>query len=388
MTTENSKNQDNERLQERVSDLEFEVFRRLVIDRVRPVIMDLSDDDYEPVPEAIAKALIELGVPHEECTVHVMDGDLLTDTQHSRNTDGWTQVTTKDISLVRHFHDESAPVYRPDLLSDDPFGEAHWAMCRTPPVRSAIDVSWSHGTLSANSTEPNAFQSRDIETLAMLAEVLSEAFVRVEDLQLLKKQNQELREQTRLANVSQEIARTTLSSLDTNRVLDRLAEHIVSAGIFRSLAISLPDYESNHITLVRSLRRISDGSIVRRYPDGLGKAVDLESKDILAETVRTGEMQVAVEWDDRFAGARSPDLYRGQVAYFIPVQTGEKVAAVLATGSTTDEKEETLAKIKGFGFLLNQLAVALEHAELYRYAQLEATDPGHYGWAEHRDARG
>ena len=55
MPTGNSKDQEITRLQERVSQLEFEASRRDVTDRIRTVIHALSDDDYGPVLEEITK---------------------------------------------------------------------------------------------------------------------------------------------------------------------------------------------------------------------------------------------------------------------------------------------------------------------------------------------
>jgi hypothetical protein len=61
-----------------------------------------------------------------------------------------------------------------------------------------VDAPWSHGTLSVNSTEPNAFSTRDVEMLAMLSAVLSEAFIRVDDLRTLQECNQELQREARI----------------------------------------------------------------------------------------------------------------------------------------------------------------------------------------------
>ena len=187
-----------------------------------------------------------------------------------------------------------------------------------------------------------------------------------------KQAEEALQEKIRLENVCQKIAQTILSPFDRDEVLDHLGPHIINVGIFRSLAISLPDYESNSVEVVRVFNRLEDGSI--KQGADVGRRYSLNSKDILAETVRTGERQVAVEWDERFNGSHDPDFHRGSVAYFIPVKKGGQVVAVLATGSTIEEKEETLQRIGDIGFLLDQVAIALEHAGLYRTAQEEITE--------------
>ena len=178
-------------------------------------------------------------------------------------------------------------------------------------------------------------------------------------------------EKARIEYAIQQIAQVSLSSLRFDDVLDNLTKHIVGAGIFRSLAVSVPDYESNIIKTHRATVRRSDGSWIDSEAGDLGVTTDLDSKDVLAETVRKGEIQIAVEWDERFDARNARERYENNVAYFIPVKKGQKVVAVLATGSTVDQRQEMLAKIEMLRPLLAHVAVALENARLYREAQEE-----------------
>ena len=370
MTTGNFKDQDLARLQERVSLLEFEASRRDVIDRVRTVILELSDDDYEAVLEGVSEALTQLGVPYRACSVHLVAAGDQSLTQWVRGHTGWVRsALTDDVQIIRRFQRESAPVYRPDLTQDDPFGEAGWALGRTPPVRCIVDAPWSHGTLSINSGEPNAFQPQDIETLAMLAEVLSEAFVRVEDLRSLKKSNQQLLD-------LHEISRLTTSSLDREQVLDTVGGQVVRRGVFRSLMIALVDRQAHRVKVMRSFIREEDHIT---ETNEFGISYDLDDRDILAETVRTGETQIGVEWDERFTPPAhdpnfKPESRRGKVAYFIPVKAHDEVVAVVATGSTVEDQEETTQRLAELQPLWDQLAIALSNAALYEAAQKEIAE--------------
>jgi hypothetical protein len=76
-----------------------------------------------------------------------------------------------------------------------------------------VDAPWSDGTLSINSAEPNAFQPQDIETLAMLAGVLSEAFVRVQDLRKLADRKQALEWEARVREAEHAI-RLKIAEID------------------------------------------------------------------------------------------------------------------------------------------------------------------------------
>jgi PAS domain-containing protein len=76
--------------------------------------------------------------------------------------------------------------YRPDLLEEDPYQEREYIEAAYHhPVRSVIDIPFSHGTLGANSDRSNAFSSQDIAFLEELAKVLSEGFQRMSDLEHL-----------------------------------------------------------------------------------------------------------------------------------------------------------------------------------------------------------
>ena len=218
----------------------------------------------------------------------------------------------------------------------------------------------------------------------MFASVLSEGYVRYMDIaerkraeEALVKQtaqlsetNESLEEKERMLTAFDQIGLVTLSSLDLEQVLDNLAKQIVDAGIFRSLMIALVDEQTRSVEVVQNLFRDADGTMARRLDEVIGIRYDLDEDNITAEVARTGKMQVIVEWDARFDKSVSkPEDYGGQVAYFIPVKQGDRVLAVLATASRIEEKEERLHRIEVMRPLLNGVAIALEHARLYRALQ-------------------
>ncbi|MBT5057248.1 MAG: transporter substrate-binding domain-containing protein [Gemmatimonadetes bacterium] len=75
--------------------------------------------------------------------------------------------------------------HRTDLQAHDPHQElASWISPIDKP-RSIVDVPFSHGTLAANSLEPNAFTAY-LDMLSDIAGVLSEGFRRLDDLRALR----------------------------------------------------------------------------------------------------------------------------------------------------------------------------------------------------------
>ena len=87
------------------------------------------------------------------------------------------------------------PAYRPDLEAEDPHEEREQlGTSYGVPIRSVLDIPFSHGTLAVNSVQQNAFSQEQIKLLEEVAQVLSEGFRRVEDLRALEKHNGDLEE--------------------------------------------------------------------------------------------------------------------------------------------------------------------------------------------------
>lgn len=197
----------------------------------------------------------------------------------------------------------------------------------------------------------------------------------------LAEQNRLLEENTRLIRSYGQISSAIASSLDEGYVISTLAREIVMAGLLRSLSVALVEKESHSVRMVRSLTRSTgEGSLgpIRDTSNNLlGIKYDLDDPNITAEVARTGIMQVIDGWDDRFLdrwGGKTAeederlnrDKYQHRVSYFIPVVKSGDVLAVIATGSTAEQKEETLRKIGLMQPLVNQFAIALDNARLYR----------------------
>ena len=216
-----------------------------------------------------------------------------------------------------------------------------------------------------------------------------------EDIQQLEQRNRELEEKEHLLTAFHQMGKMTLSALSQDQILDNLAEQIIKAGILRSLMIALVHEEAQQVEVVRNYVCITDDEVKpeesiqisdRVVPMEEGRLVitdlritgtvyDLNEDNITAEVARSGQMQVISGWSVKFDDkAGDPEDREGKVAYFIPVKQGDRVVAVLATGSTIDEKEETLKRIGIMRFLLDQFAIALEHARLYENVQREIAE--------------
>jgi PAS domain S-box-containing protein len=341
-----------------------------------------SSDDIKDVLSVLKEGLHELEISFQDCGINLVDPHQVpaVGSINSLGREGeWLPFQKMwGHDLVYQFWKAGVPVYRRDLQAEDLYDERHYYPEHFGhSVRCVLDIPFAFGTLAVNSEKPDAFSQEDISDLEHLTIVLEEGFRRGEDLQSLERRNRELDEKDRLLVAFQQIAQTALSSLDLDQILDHLTTQITQAGIFRSLVISLVDEKARQVTQVRSVFRSVSEHTLQSDPDEIGISYSLDDKDILAETARTGEFQVGIEWDDRLTKKPNQDLMsgrKGQVAYFIPVKREDRVLAVLATGSMIEEKETMLHQVQVMQPLLDQIAIALEHARLYEEIQKEIKD--------------
>ena len=198
-----------------------------------------------------------------------------------------------------------------------------------------------------------------------------------------------LSERDRQLGSLHEIAEIVLSSLDLDRILDNLSRKIVEAGILRSVMLAVVDHENNAIEVVRSMRLNPADEFRRRDPDlrpgelakylreepaVIGFRYDLDDDNITAVCAKTGKLRVLESHHDAMLDSRfdnNPEYWENEkkVAYFIPVKHGDRVVAVIATGSTAAEKQITLERIELMTPMLDLFAIALNNANLYRELQ-------------------
>jgi K+-sensing histidine kinase KdpD len=181
--------------------------------------------------------------------------------------------------------------------------------------------------------------------------------------------SEEIEEKNRLLTAYNHISQAMMASLDLEKVLEALVVEVIQAGIFRSLMVALVDQAAHTVEVVQSVNRNdidAQGHIISKSAV-IGLKYSLDEKNITAQVAQTGEMQVIEEWDDRLdPSVDTPEKRQGKASYFIPVMHNDRAIAVLATGSTLAEKETTLQSIDKMGPLLDQVAIALENARLYK----------------------
>ena len=217
----------------------------------------------------------------------------------------------------------------------------------------------------------------------LLIDITQEHHAQVKEIQ----QTQIIHRHKQLLQAVDRLAQTVLSSLNLDHVLDTLSKSVLEAGIFQSLMLALVDEPNQCIEVVRSFQLVKDKKETPSFihltdlsskqqklhiqtDNGvLGLRYALNASNITAETARTGKMQMVETYDDNRLDRnfdKNPEDWQNKVAYFMPIKQNNRVLAVLATGSTADEKEEALQRIAILEPLLNTAAIAIAHAQLYR----------------------
>jgi signal transduction histidine kinase/ActR/RegA family two-component response regulator len=150
--------------------------------RVQQRIWEMrGPDDIANVWQTIVDSLRELEIPFDNCDINVVE---ISD-----------ERPDADLNIVEQIWRSGQVAYRPDLLSEDPFGErASIETSYEGTVRAVIDVPFSHGTLALNSLEIDPFSESHMQILQAFADELSAGFQRMDDLRSLEQRNRALEE--------------------------------------------------------------------------------------------------------------------------------------------------------------------------------------------------
>ena len=152
----------------------------------------VNSDDLQHVLDGIRLGLETVRIPFHHCSINVLDmsDPPMMYTYSSFGTDAISKQGEWMVSDADQFTVSTAEIwrrnetaYRRDLKVEDLYSERDSMSELYGSVSSIVDVPFSHGTLSVNSTEADAFSDQDIEFLQDLAEVLAEGFRRVDDLE-------------------------------------------------------------------------------------------------------------------------------------------------------------------------------------------------------------
>jgi signal transduction histidine kinase/CheY-like chemotaxis protein len=162
---------------------------------------------------------------------------------------------------------------------------------------------------------------------------------------LLSRTMSMLMERDRLLQAFQRIGQTILTHLDRDRILAVLAEQLVQTEVLDSFSISLLEQRGDQLEVIQCQKA-----------DGTCQSVTAPAP----EALRNATLQSGVHC------ITGPDK---SMVYYLPIRKGDKPLAVLEVHGSQAEHPTTLQRLAFMDPLLDLIAVALEHARLYRQAQ-------------------
>jgi PAS domain S-box-containing protein len=196
-------------VKEDITERKQEEGRRLARQRMLDEVWKMQGpDDTERLLDGLKSGLETLGVPFYACEINLIDasagGSPGTHSFSLLPSGEWRKIESEaEEGLILQIWRSGEPLYRSDLRREDLHREKEEIEDVYGSIRAVLDVPFSHGTLAVNSLEADAFPDRYIASLQVLAEVLSEGFRRLDDLQNLEEKENQLRQSQKMEAVGQ-----------------------------------------------------------------------------------------------------------------------------------------------------------------------------------------
>ncbi|RLG59502.1 MAG: hypothetical protein DRN95_01930 [Candidatus Hydrothermarchaeota archaeon] len=171
---------------------------RAALDRVRVSVYKMREsEDIKKVLVSLYEALKDVGVDFDDCSVQIVNEEKGIFESYfvisGRMDVNVKRFPLKDNAVYEAWRDKR-PIYREDLDEEDKYGE-RMAIRKSSgkPIRSVLDMPFSHGTIAINSVRPGAFSEDVLGTLGQFAEVFSEAYTRFEDIRRVEESERKYR---------------------------------------------------------------------------------------------------------------------------------------------------------------------------------------------------
>ena len=255
----------------------------------------------------------------------------------------------------------------PVLISGDTeaFCREHGIEHRGNPAKSWLAVPLIYmdrviGIMALQDYEHvGAYDEHHVRLLSTLA---GQAAVAIQNARLfsdLEASRAELESRLIQLGALQEMARTISGTLEIDTVLDAVLEAVTTTIGFSYAVISLVDEEAGEVQAVRGIG-VSPEQIA-------GSRRTLDSPDIMADIVRTGNTEVIDGWDDRFDREMYEKFGHARlVRVFAPLVARGRVIGLIEAGYPREVRAAiTQDDVEVLQMFLAQAAIAVDNARLF-----------------------
>jgi GAF domain-containing protein len=222
------------------------------------------------------------------------------------------------------------------------------------------------GALTVQSTERGTFSAEDVTLLQTMADHLANA---IENAQLFESVTQAQKEAENLlkdTQALQQFSQTLAGTLEVSQIVDKFFEACNNVLGFEFAQFSLVDKYQNRV------KAIAAYGVAESHMNRANRSLD--SKDIMADIVKTGRTEVITGWDDRFDKKTfEAEGHTGWVRIFTPITLRQENVGLVEAGFNKDTgKIIEASQIRLLRALIDQTALALDNAQRYEASQRAA----------------
>lgn len=215
------------------------------------------------------------------------------------------------------------------------------------------------GALLLETETPATFLESDIRAYRSLADQMA---VAVDNLRLFRQTQNQLQETRSLQALSQALAGT----LQANQVFDLFFQACQEVIGFEYVQLSLVNQQEKRIRTVAGLNISADTIQNAVQP--------LDSKDIMADIIRTGATEIITGWDERFDLAIfEREGHINWIRVFTPITLRQENIGLVEAGFKKGSRQRIQdAHVHLLRAFIDQMALALDNAQQYEASQERA----------------
>jgi PAS domain S-box-containing protein len=222
------------------------------------------------------------------------------------------------------------------------------------------------GALTVQSTERGAFSDEDVTLLQTMADQLANAIANARLFESVVQAQAEAEILLQETLALQQLSASLASTLQMNEILDIFFEACTKEIGFEYVQIAMVDKQNHRIRAVAGVG--VSGSNIRRANRSL------DSNDIMADIIRTGQTEIITGWDERFhRETYEAEGHVNWVRVYTPITLQqENIGLVEAGFNKSGNKRFEKAHIRLLKAFINQTALAIDNAQRYEASQQRA----------------
>jgi GAF domain-containing protein len=222
------------------------------------------------------------------------------------------------------------------------------------------------GALTVQSTERGAFSAEDITLLQTMADQLANAIENARLFESVTQAQQEAEALLKDTQALQQFSQILAGTLKTQEIMNIFFETCATVLGFEYAQFCLVDKYQHRVKAVAGFG-VPESQIKRANRS-------LDSQDIMADIIRTGQTEVITGWDDRFDRETfEAEQHANWVRIFTPVTLRQENIGLIEAGfnkNTNKTIEE--AQVRLLRAFIDQTALALDNAQRYEASQKAA----------------